>query len=399
MKTKKLIAASSFLLMGVLANAQWNGTYSLSGTGSLFTQGNVGIQSSTVLSGVSLEVGNNLAIKGTHLVYNSGSGVIDWGSGGTGDLWFRRLNTQGVFSSGFNNLMVIRGNGNVGIGASAINPVTLLHVGGDLTFGSATNKRKWRFITQNWLDYGKMFLLPDDGSGNADYSKALTIDPRSDYSSFTFGDETSILRTSIGRAATGAPYWGTTYLGFNAIYNATNANFEHEDNSAANGGAVIWANVDGQLMFSSIKSNGSTGNASSETDVINNRSMVIKQSSTFVPQVLIGKDDIGSGNPHQNDYALAVDGKIVAKEIYVTTANWPDYVFDKKYQLMPLSDVQNYISQNSHLPEIPSAEEIEKKGVNSAETDKLLLKKIEELTLYIIQQNKRIDELETRLSK
>lgn len=111
----------------------------------------------------------------------------------------------------------------------------------------------------------------------------------------------------------------------------------------------------------------------------------------------LGKVCIGI-DPSLNikNYKLAVNGTIGAKEVVVekTQTPWPDYVFQKNYKLISLKDVEKYISENSHLPELPSAKEIEQNGINLGETNAILLKKVEELTLYIIEQNKRIEKLE-----
>jgi len=98
------------------------------------------------------------------------------------------------------------------------------------------------------------------------------------------------------------------------------------------------------------------------------------------------------------DYTLAVNGKIIAEEVRVQLrANWPDYVFEKDYELMPISELKKYIDENKHLPEVPSAEEInERGGQDLGEMDRLLLKKIEELSLYIIQQQAEIDALKKK---
>ena len=90
-------------------------------------------------------------------------------------------------------------------------------------------------------------------------------------------------------------------------------------------------------------------------------------------------------------------GVIRANEILVNTVSGADYVFDKSYDLRPLSEVQSYIHQNKHLPEIPSAAEMQENGVNMNELQMQLLQKVEELTLYIIQQEQRIQELENQL--
>ncbi|WP_447768513.1 hypothetical protein [Sphingobacterium faecium] len=90
------------------------------------------------------------------------------------------------------------------------------------------------------------------------------------------------------------------------------------------------------------------------------------------------------------DYDLAVNGKIRSHEIKVesTASTWPDYVFKKEYDLKQLDAVEAFIVKNGHLPEVPKAKDIEANGVELGEMNKILLKKIEELTLYIIQEKK-----------
>ena len=94
---------------------------------------------------------------------------------------------------------------------------------------------------------------------------------------------------------------------------------------------------------------------------------------------------------------LTVDGNICAKEVRVSLSGspcWPDYVFAKDYDLMKISDLKQYIQTNSHLPGIPSATDVEENGVELGATTELLLQKIEEMTLYIIQLEERIQQLE-----
>lgn len=96
---------------------------------------------------------------------------------------------------------------------------------------------------------------------------------------------------------------------------------------------------------------------------------------------------------------LLVGTILKAKEILVTNTPTADFVFDENYTLPPLSDVESYIQDNKHLPEIPSAIEMEQNGINLNELTIHLLQKVEELTLYTIEQEKRIKELENLINK
>ena len=93
-------------------------------------------------------------------------------------------------------------------------------------------------------------------------------------------------------------------------------------------------------------------------------------------------------------YELNVDGQIVAEEVLVqNSTNWPDYVFMADYVLPQLTEIEDFISEHKHLPDVPSAAQMEMNGINLGEMDKTLLRKIEELTLYVIGQSKDIAQL------
>lgn len=95
-----------------------------------------------------------------------------------------------------------------------------------------------------------------------------------------------------------------------------------------------------------------------------------------------GNVGIGTMTPTER---LSVNGNIRTKKLIVTQSGWPDYVFANEYQLMPLNDVKKFIYKNKHLPGIPSEKKIMEDGLDVGNTQALLLKKIEELTLYVIQ--------------
>ncbi len=95
---------------------------------------------------------------------------------------------------------------------------------------------------------------------------------------------------------------------------------------------------------------------------------------------------------------MSVNGKVEAKEIRVTLTPTADFVFEENYELPKLKDVEKFIKENKHLPEVASAKVMEKEGVNVGEFQIKLLQKIEELTLYVIDQQKKIETLENKLS-
>ena len=99
------------------------------------------------------------------------------------------------------------------------------------------------------------------------------------------------------------------------------------------------------------------------------------------------------------DGTVLVNGLLCAKEMRVQLAGapcWPDFVFSKDYKLLPLKDVEQFITENQHLPNVPSSADVEANGVELGEMNAILLQKVEELTLYIIQLEKRLAELENK---
>ena len=91
------------------------------------------------------------------------------------------------------------------------------------------------------------------------------------------------------------------------------------------------------------------------------------------------------------DYALAVKGGILTSEVFVKEVDeWHDYVFSDDYKLMPLDDLDEFVHKNHHLPDVPSENNVVGKGYNIVEMEGLLLKKIEELTLYTIELQKQL---------
>jgi hypothetical protein len=113
---------------------------------------------------------------------------------------------------------------------------------------------------------------------------------------------------------------------------------------------------------------------------------------------LINGGNVGIGTEDTKGYQLAVGGKLISEEIVVKLkGNWPDYVFGSNYPLPPLEEVSQYIIENNHLPEIPSEREVRQAGVNLNDMTTVMLKKIEELTLYLLEERKASLELKKRI--
>jgi len=115
--------------------------------------------------------------------------------------------------------------------------------------------------------------------------------------------------------------------------------------------------------------------------------LVIENSNELT---VLGNGDASSG--------LNVNGKIKTREVNVTLTGWADDVFDNGYPLPTLKELDRQIKKSGRLPDMPSTGEVLEKGIDLGEMNRKLLRKIEELTLYIIEQDKRLDRLESKLS-
>ncbi|UBM60670.1 hypothetical protein LAG90_08450 [Marinilongibacter aquaticus] len=182
------------------------------------------------------------------------------------------------------------------------------------------------------------------------------------------------------------------------VFTELNSNYE---NPFPSNGLALSLDETGHVILTK-NSDGGTGGGGTVSSVWANANGTI--STPGEEKVVIGQgiESLPSG------FSLYVRHGILAERVRVAVANsakWADYVFDKKYPLMPLNQVEDFVNENSHLPNVPSAEEISEGGLDLAEMSAKQMEKIEELTLYIIDlnkkleaSNKRIESLETQLN-
>ena len=215
-------------------------------------------------------------------------------------------------------------------------------------------------------------LLPNGniGIGTTQPEAPLHVDGNVKATHLSTGGHVSFCTNSqpltIGMAHTAELGFGSTYIGFNA--EKTGSTWTRRNNTWLNGGAVIWATMEGDLLFANLPSTGG-GNVTGISD----------------------EDIMSSVN-----MKLSADGVLMAKEVKVALDGWPDYVFSEGFRLMSLPETESYIRENGHLPDIPSASTVESEGLSLGEMNRLLIQKVEELTLHLIELQKQVDELKNK---
>ena len=221
----------------------------------------------------------------------------------------------------------------------------------------------------------------------------------------------------------------TTSGNFNSFYGSSSGNANNGGNNNAFFGASAGAkNTSGSnntyLGFSAGSNNLGTGNvfigsnsgpSANQLGSSLSNTLFIDNSTNSNPLIwgdfaadllkMNGKVGIGAvttfpTNPLYTNYKLFVTGGILADEVRVALSSggtWADYVFEDDYKLKTLSEVEQFINQNGHLPNVPSAEQVKEEGINVAEMARIQQEKIEELTLYIIELNKKLEILEAKM--
>ncbi|MBD0401803.1 hypothetical protein [Flammeovirga sp. EKP202] len=234
--------------------------------------------------------------------------------------------------------------------------------------GNGRIQHKWNATTGT----SEKFLVGNEDAAFIDMGVEVSND---DWIAFKWAD-------GSGKAAGESISWGTHF----AINNLGNVGIGVTNSQYK-------LNVGGTF-----RANGASSFAESATF---EKSASFEEDANFESQVYIGSRDHSSFNNHAIDqYELIVEGDVIAKRVVAAPSNeWPDYVFEEEYELAPLSEVASFIEEKGHLPNMPSAAEVKESGVDVVEVERILLEKVEELTLYVIELEKKVAEIEQKKSK
>jgi len=255
-------------------------------------------------------------------------------------------------------------NGNVGVGLSL--PTERFHLfGGNLKVTCPWDQQNPVFF----VDYANKNAGVGTGAPRGKFEVKM-----SEFDHVTFG----AMRTE-------ASGWATSYIGLNA-YRMDGGAWRTTGDASHSGGSVIYSNSIGDLLFSNINGENSSFEVITGDEGIKlNTKMILTNG---------GRLGIGV-NPKINSdllaYRLVVEGNIKCKKLRVDLQNWGDFVFDSNYKMMDLAAIEDYIAKNKHLPGMPTANEVEKDGVDLGEMIRLQQIKIEEMTLLMIKMQKQID--------
>jgi hypothetical protein len=328
--------------------------------------------------------------------------------------------------------MRIGSNGNVGIGTNY--PLYKLDVNGNANFGGSSTAQGRTVIIKGAgaaapNGAGGLLLQTAPGGGLDIFATSTDANPVWDFRTFTSEDMSfspgSIERmrvssagnVGIGTTSPAVPLHVSKLMTPGAVTEMLRLELRgnNSDELAGEGAAINFytpitpsPDVLGAQIYSFRETPVNATSTTSLRFATNNAGTVSdKLVISGTGNVGIGTTDNSAWNLASSTYKLAVGGSMIATAVTVKlVANWPDYVFKKDYTLPSLTDVKTYIDQNQHLPEIPSAQQMEKDGINLGEMNKLLLKKVEELTLYLIEkdkqleaQSKKINDQEKRISK
>ena len=205
---------------------------------------------------------------------------------------------------------------------------------------------------------------------------------------------------AIGAADFQSPYngsWTPSQAGVYKIKAVATNNYNTTDTSEVS----ITVNAASSNSWS-VFGNSSINDSTQFIGTTDNHKIVFKTNNNTRLSILgDGRVRIGEGIGPDDDATakLSVNGTVYARKLKITQATWADFVFEKDYKLLSLNEVDEFIKKNRHLPGVPSAKEVLNKPIDLEETQTMLLRKIEELTLYLIQQNEKLEQQQSEIDE
>lgn len=396
---KKIILALVLSTISVLSvNAQWTP----SGSNIYYDAGTVGIGSSSISYGELTIISDGQRPLGIRRNTDSGS-LIRWniGSGIVGGIYSSGTGT-GIYggSTESESQFFLSSNGNIGIGTTT--PESLLDIAGDIQYSGNgyTNyirKKVTGFVSAERIHYLLLYKSTDTATRVTGQFTGVR--------SHGSGNPASLVMQIEGGRGTGTNHdlnvqYSSLSGGSNGYKIATVTIDYNGDNYVAieinpgtNSTILTVAYFEGitRKATLAIFPSDSISNVTEYSATQN-----LKKTAILSPLFIDGRLGIGTEDP---SYKLEVNGTIRSKEVIVEATGWPDYVFEENYNLLSLSEIEAFIKANGHLPEVPSATEVEANGITLGEMNVLLLKKIEELTLHTIEQEKTLLEQQQKNNK
>ena len=278
------------------------------------------------------------------------------------------------------------GTGSVGIGD--LDAAAKLNVVGQVRASNEAGETNYIEMDHN----GSNSFVNHTGSGNMQ---------------FRHGGSTISVMNATGLTV-GGSYAPGTKLDVNGTKSANALRLRSGDSSGGeNGGNQMLFSFDGGANYShAIRSrhHSTDGNGNAIDFYTWNHNQAANAGTVHAMTLSNGKVGIGDIINPTKDLEVGgnarINGTIEVIELHIDpNGTWADYVFEEDYQLRPLSEVSDFIKENKHLPEIPSAKEVSEQGYNQTEINAKLLQKIEELTLYMIELEQKNKELTKKVSK
>ncbi|MDR2836403.1 MAG: SlyX family protein [Bacteroidales bacterium] len=304
-----------------------------------------------------------------------------------------KFTNSGVTPTFGNSVIFQNSSDYIGIGTT--NPTEKLHVEGSAFFNGTFQIKKY-----STLDYGYAQRIFVDRN----FTKAIGVSlynstsGTSNETFYLYGNGTGCFKECLGIATTSYPV-EALQIGDKWTFHNGGSKMISYNSKYTNIGNGIYQNVRIVDDYSSrleFTSSGSINLVTFGTGLAGS-TLVTQGNITLKPNGTVG---IGTTSTTfgGTTYKLAVKGTIISDEItVVNTAGWADYVFDENYKLPKLFEIEQFIKANKHLPEVPSSCEVEETGVKLGEMNVLLLQKIEELTLYVIEQQKQLEKLQKKV--